>query len=129
MLVHHSYDQRFIVLMEKLRKQYGEEMFELSGIGQNDLDINKYSKKFFNTNGSTADKTIDGNANVSERGVLSWENESQKPIKKLNGMYLLWKSALNKHGIKRANKIIEHEIKGAIRIHDFHMWLKNSDSI
>jgi hypothetical protein len=29
---------------------------------------------------------------------------------KLNGLYFLWKDALKKHGIKRANKMIELEI-------------------
>lgn len=125
MLIRHSFDDRFINLLDRLRKEYGEEMFELEGIGEKALDINRYSKEFFKDNGkSTADRTIDGNANVSDKSVLSWENESTKPIKKLNAMYCLWKSGLNKHGIKRANKFIEFEIRGGIRIHDFHMWKK-----
>jgi anaerobic ribonucleoside-triphosphate reductase len=60
----------------------------------------------------------------NNKAVFSWENESKKPLLKLNAMYLLWLSAMKKHGIKRANKIIEYEIKGALRIHDFHIWLK-----
>lgn len=124
MLVNHSFDKRFVSLMERLRKQYGEEMFELEGIGEKHLDINRYSKDFFGTKIATADKTIDANANVNDISVLTWENESQKSLKKLNALYVLWKSVMIEFGIKRANKMIEYEINGAIRIHDFHMWLK-----
>lgn len=126
MLVKHSYDERFVTLMGNLHKKYGEEMFVLSGIGEKDLDINSYSKNFFGLSKSNiADKSVDSNANVSDKSVLSWETESGKPLKRLNSMYMLWKEALNKHGIKRANKMIEAEINGTIRIHDLHMFNKS----
>ncbi|HPM74134.1 MAG TPA: anaerobic ribonucleoside-triphosphate reductase [Saccharofermentans sp.] len=125
MLIHHSFDDRFVSLVERLRKQYGAEMLALSGIGEEDLDINNYSKKFFKTDKSAiADCSVDANANVSDNSIFSWETESKKPIMKLNAMYKLWLSAMKKHGIKRANKIIEAEIRGSIRIHDFHFWEK-----
>jgi ribonucleoside-triphosphate reductase (formate) len=124
MLIHHSFDQRFVTYMEKMRKQYGDEIFELTGIGDKSLDINRYSADFFGSTATTADKTIDGNANVSDTSVNAWESELKKPIMKLNALYQLWKSAERKHGIKRANKLIEHEIRGAIRIHDCHLWNK-----
>ena len=125
MLIRHSYDSRFVQLLQKLKEEYGQKIFDLSGIGENDLDINSYSRNFFtNDNLALADKTVDGNANISDKSVLSWENELKKPIMKLNSMYMLWKSAEKKHGIKRANKFIESELRGAIRIHDFHYWTK-----
>lgn len=126
MLIHHSYDPRFVTTMEKLRKQYSNEMFDLAGIGDEDLDINRYSKKFYkkDENKSTADTTVDANANVNDFSVFSWENESKKPLMKLNALYRLWLSGLKKHGIKRANKFLEHEIRGAIRIHDLSLWEK-----
>lgn len=124
MLVHHSFDNRFVQLIEKIRKQYGEKSLDLTGIGEEALDINRYSAKFFGSDEATADKTIDDNANVSDASVNAWETELKKPIMKLNSLYQLWKSAEKKHGIKRANKMIEAEIIGAIRIHDCHHWNK-----
>ena len=124
MIVGHSFDLRFVTLIDKLRKTYSEKMFDLEGIGEKDLDINAYSKKFFSSEGNTADKSIDANANVSDSSVVSWENESTKPIKKLNALYVLWKTALDKYGVKRANKIVEHEIKGSIRLHDAFLILR-----
>jgi len=125
MIVRHSYDNRFIYHIEKLRKQYGDKMFDLTGIGNNDLDIALYTEKFFNNKNSTAAVSVDSNANVSDKSVLSWENESSKPIKRLNALYILWTKSLIKYGIKRANKLIEMEINGTLRIHDLHLFLKS----
>ena len=125
MLVRHSFDHRFISLIDRMRNQYGEEMLKLTGIGSDQLDVNSYSRHFFGQpDKNTADKSIDANANVSDTSVNAWETELKKPIMKLNALYQLWKSAEAKHGIKRANKMIEHEIKGAIRIHDSWLWNK-----
>ncbi len=124
MLVHHSYDSRFVDMLERLKKQYGETMFESSGIGDSQLDINSFSKNFFSDDGNTADKSIDANANVNEKSVTGWMTESSKSIMKLNAYYQLWNSALKKHGIKRANKMVEAEVIGSIRIHDLWLWNK-----
>jgi len=122
MLVHHSFDSRFIGVMEKLRKQYGEEMFKLEGIGENELDINHFSRAFFADQATAADKSIDSNSNVDDISVVTWEREATKPILKLNALYMLWLSALRKLGIKRANKLLEAEIQGALRVHDLYAW-------
>jgi ribonucleoside-triphosphate reductase len=118
MLVHHSFDSRFIAIIEKLRRQYGEEMFKLEGIGEQDLDISHFSREFFRNDSPTADKSIDSNSNVEDVSVVTWEKEASKPILKLNSLYLMWKGAMDKHGIKRANKLLEAEIRGSLRVMD-----------
>lgn len=120
--VNHSFDYHFVALLDKLEKKYGSEMFELEGISRKQLDIAKFTNKFLETK-TTSDVSIDGNANVDDMSILSWNYEMPKPLAKLNALYHLWKDALRKHGIKRANKFIELEISGAIRIHDLHGWL------
>ena len=123
MFINHSFDHHFVSLLEKLEKKYGAEMFELEGIDRKNLDIAKFTNKFFETT-TMADASVDANANVDDTSILSWDYEMPKPLMKLNGLYFLWKDALKKHGIKRANKMIELEIAGGIRIHDLHGWLK-----
>ena len=120
--VTHSYDYHFQDLLDRLEKKYGTEMFELEGIARKNLDIAAFTNKFLETK-TTADVSIDGNANVDDMSILSWNYEMPKPLAKLNSLYHIWKDALKKHGIKRANKFIELEIAGAIRIHDLHGWL------
>lgn len=124
MLIRHSYDSHFVMLLQNLQKKYGEEMFKLEGIDSDSLDISKFTQRFLDASTPTADKSVDGNANVDDQSILNWEYEFPKPLMKLNGLYTLWKDALSKHGIKRANKMIEAEINGAIRIHDLHAFLK-----
>lgn len=119
MLVNHSFDYHFVQLLDKLEKKYGTEMFQLEGIDRKSLDISKFTNKFLETK-TTADISVDANANVDDMSILSWNYEFPKPLMKLNALYHLWKDALKKHGIKRANKMIELEIAGAIRIHDLH---------
>lgn len=122
MLINHSYDYHFVKLLEKLQKRYGEEMFELEGIDSKNLDIAKFTNKFLESK-TTADVSVDANANVDDQSILSWNYEFPKPLMKLNSLYHLWKDALKKHGIKKANKMVELEINGAIRIQDLHGWL------
>jgi anaerobic ribonucleoside-triphosphate reductase len=97
-------------------------MMDLEGIGERDLDINYYSKKFFSQNGPAADKTIDANANVDDTSVATWEKESVKPIHKLDALYMMWLSALQVSNVKRANRLVEGEIAGWYRIMDLHRW-------
>lgn len=123
MFINHSFDHHFVSLLEKLEKKYGAEMFELEGIDRKNLDIAKFTNKFFETT-TMADASVDANANVDDTSILSWDYEMPKPLMKLNGLYFLWKDALKKHGIKRANKMIELEIAGGIRIHDLHRMVK-----
>ena len=113
--VTHSYDYHFQDLLDRLEKKYGTEMFELEGIARKNLDIAAFTNKFLETK-TTADVSIDGNANVDDMSILSWNYEMPKPLAKLNSLYHIWKDALKKHGIKRANKFIELEIAGASSI-------------
>jgi len=122
MIINHSFDSHFVSLLEKLQKKYGEEMFKLEGISRENLDINRFTNKFLETK-TTADISVDANANVNDTSMLSWNYEFPKALMKLNSLYHLWTSALKKHGIKRANKMIELEIAGGLRIHDLHGWL------
>lgn len=122
MIINHSFDSHFVSLLDKLQKKYGEEMMKLEGISRENLDINRFTNKFLETN-TTADISVDANANVNDTSMLSWNYEFPKALMKLNSLYHLWTSALKKHGIKRANKMIELEIVGGIRIHDLHGWL------
>ena len=123
MLLRQSFDERFVLKMNELKEHYGVEMFEIDGIGPNQLDVNHFAKRFFQ-NKVVANISIDGNGNIDDDSVLSFEYEVSKSLQKLNGYYLIWKKIVDSHGIKRANKIIEMVISGALKIHDHHQLLK-----
>ena len=123
MIVRQSFDERFVIKINEIQSTYGSELLDADGIGQNQLDINHFAKKFF-ANKVVADVSTDGNANVDDDSVLSFEYEANKSMQKLNGYYVMWKRICDKHGIKRANKLLELCITGALKIHDQHQMLK-----
>lgn len=114
-----TFDQEFTHLMLNLRSTYGKELFEIDGIGDDCLDINKFAKKFFNVNASTtADTSIDANSNVSDKNSIIFDHEFSKPVQKLNSYYLLWKELKKQHGLSEANRIIENQLIGRYYIND-----------
>lgn len=113
-----SYEQEFDDLMMYLRSKYPNKLFDLDGIGEQ-VDMSKFSKKFFSAN-TTADASIDANANVDDVSVIAYTTELPKPFFKLNSYYILWKELRRLYGQLVANEIIEKQLTGDIYIHDFH---------
>ncbi len=113
----HSYQPQFKELMVELTEKYGEEIFEANGIGSQ-LDISAMSKKFFKSI-TTADASVDANANVSDKSVISHRIEMTKPVQLVNSYYRLWKELKNNRGLEYANSIIEAQISGRIYVNDF----------
>lgn len=113
-----TYEQEFDELMMHLKAKYPKEIFNIDGIGEQ-LDMNKFSKNFFKSN-TTADTSIDGNANVADSTVISYHHELPKPFFKLNSYYMLWKNLKKYYNHEVANRIIEEQISGEIYINDMH---------
>ena len=69
-----SYDPEFCELMERLFEEYPEELFRIEGIHPDQLDLHQVSRDFFKRRPietATADHSIDGNANVSGKDVIT----------------------------------------------------------
>ena len=114
----YAYKEGFKDLMIGLEDKYGKEIFEQNGIGSQ-LDISKMSKKFFKSMTTTADVSIDANANVSDRSVISHRIEMGKPLQLINSYYRLWKELKKNRGKEYADSIIESQINGRIYVNDF----------
>ena len=122
MNLHQSFDPAFTALIEKLRKKYPAELFALSGISPEQLDINHMARDFFrsaNRKGSaTADHSIDPNANVSGRDVITFNYEVPKAYMKLNSLYNLWRTLRDGVDEETADFAIECEVEGLLYIND-----------
>jgi ribonucleoside-triphosphate reductase len=114
-----SYDSEFEELMSRLKKHYGERIFEIDGIGEKQLDITQFSKNFF-SNKVASDVSVDANSNVESMSVIVYEKEFKKSLERLNSYYMLWKGLKKRYGGKVAACIIEEQLSGDIYIHDFH---------
>lgn len=113
-----SWDEDFDTLMMHLWSKYGKELFTLDGIGEQ-MDLHKFSKKFFNNPNSTADVSVDANANVVAKTGIEYNFEMSKPLKRYNSYFLLWKELKRNYGLMVANQVIESQLIGDIYINDF----------
>lgn len=113
-----SYEQQFDDLMMHLKSKYPEKLFDLDGIGKQ-TDMSHFSREFFAVK-TTADVSVDANANVEDMSVITYNVELPKPFFKMNSYYILWKHMRKLYGHETANKIVEMQLTGDIYINDFH---------
>lgn len=115
-----SYEKEFTDLWNHLKQKYPKELLDLDGVGKQ-LDMAWFSKNFFSQKGATtADVSVDENANVSDMSVVSYDAELAKPFERLNSYYMLWKYSRKYYGTEFANKVVEAQLTGDFYINDFH---------
>jgi ribonucleoside-triphosphate reductase len=119
MIIEVSYPKQFNDLWNRLRRKYPSALFDKDGVGEQ-LDFNKFGKKFFTNKTTTADVSIDSNANVTDSSVNAYGTEMAKPFEKLDSYFMLWKYANKEFGIRTANEMVEAQLNGSIYINDFH---------
>ncbi len=117
MKLNFSYHHNFVELWNKLYEKYDEGIFKIDGISEEDLDIVKFSKRFFESD-NTANGSVDPNSNVSNKNIISYNTELSKPLTKLNSYYLLWLKIKNEFSLDTADEVIESIISGDIYFHD-----------
>lgn len=117
--LHLSYPQEFTELMQMFKEKYGEEIFKLDGIGEDQLDLNSFAKTFFDNGTVTADVSVDANANVDSKDVIAYTFEAYKAPTRLNNYYLLWKMLKETYSAEYAASVIEDQLTGAIYVNDF----------
>lgn len=119
-----SYEPEFVELLSTLKERYSNQLFIIQGIANRNLDINQFSKSFFQKSASNnvASLSADPNANVTGMHIDQWTYEFGKGIQKLNSIYLAWDSIRKIYGIDEANSIIESVMNGSIFINDLHQF-------
>lgn len=117
MNINMTYDHNFVEILNKIKAKYPMTLLEADGIGDNQLDIATFSKKFM-TSDNTSNASIDSNGNVDGISMVTYGKEVGKPIAKLNGYYLMWREIKNIYGQEFANQAIESAINGDIYVHD-----------
>ena len=121
----HSYQKEFKECLAGIEREFGFDLFQLSGVGKQ-LDMNWFAKQFFGKKTNTADVSVDSNSNVGLKNVVIWSNESVKPMKLLNSYYRMWKGMKKRYGLEYANEAVKKQLTGEIYVNDFHSF---SDSL
>lgn len=101
-------NKNFQTQLNKLNEKYGEEFAKLNGLSDGDLDFTDFIDNFIDED-TVADSSIDGNANVGQKDIVTMINEMPKAHQKLLAFNKLYYEMNKKYGFKEANKWLELE--------------------
>lgn len=113
-------DRLFKNELERLHDKYGDSMMEIEGMSPKQLDTCNFFKKFMETN-TVADATIDDNANVTNKNIVTMLNEANKPFQKLLSRNKIYIEMKEEFGIEVANSFLESAVNGELYEHDSHL--------
>ena len=82
MYINIKLDKNFVTKYNSLVTEYGDNLAELNGLGNDQLSYTDFIDNFVDKQ-TVADASIDGNANVGHKDIVSLENEMTKPHSKL----------------------------------------------
>ena len=110
-------DKDFEKKFQELKCEYGEKLASLNGLADSQLNYNDFIDNFVDTK-VVADSSIDPNANVGHKDVITLEHEMMKPHDKLlalNKIYYEMKKQFSKND---ADEWFELEYTRALYLHD-----------
>lgn len=110
-------DKSFTTEFNRLKEKYGNKMLELNGFADFQLNYTDFIDNFVDKD-TTADVSIDGNANVNHKDVVTLLNEMNKPHLKLLSFNKIFYELNKKYGHKVATDWLEHEWNGSFYLHD-----------
>lgn len=112
-------DPDFSYEFTKLKSIYGEDLAALNGLSDSQLDYTDFIDNFIDTE-TVADASVDANANVSNKSVVTLLNEMAKPHQKLLAFNKIFYEMKKKYGLETARHWLETEWIGALYMHDAH---------
>lgn len=111
--------RNFISAYNKMQNEYGEEMARLNGFAAEQLNYTEFIDNFIDID-TVADASIDGNANVETKDIVTLMSEMSKPHKKLLSFHKIFFELNKKYGFKVANEWLQSEWVGKLYMHDSH---------
>lgn len=110
-------NKNFTTAFNKMQGEYGEELSKLNGFGDSQLSYTDFIDNFVDTE-TVADASIDGNANVGQKDIVTLINEMPKPHQKLLSFNKIYYEINKKYGFKTANDWLRGEWDGHTYMHD-----------
>ena len=112
-------NKNFTTQLNRLQEKYGEDFARLNGISDTQLNFTEFIDNFIDTT-TVADASIDGNANVGHKDIVTMLNEMPKAHQKLLALNKLYYEMNKKYGFKTANDWLELEWSKGLGLHDAH---------
>ena len=110
-------DTDFVNQYQKLVKENPYVLTILNGFGETQLNYTDFIDNFVDKK-TVADASIDGNANVGHKDIVSLQNEMSKPHSKLLAFNKIYYEIKKKYGYKTANDWLKAEWDGHFYLHD-----------
>lgn len=109
--------RNFVNAYNKMQNEYGEEMAILNGFAPRQLSYTDFIDNFVDAD-TVADASVDGNANVGQKDIVTLMNEMPKPHQKLLAFNKIFYEMNRKYGFQAANEWLKNEYDGHLYIHD-----------
>ena len=110
-------NRNFTTAYNRLLNEYGTEMATINGFSDEQLSYTDFIDNFVCSD-TVADASIDGNANVGHKDIVTLINEMPKPHQKLLAFNKIYQELNEKYGFKTANDWLRAEWDGHLYMHD-----------
>lgn len=110
-------DSDFTVAFDMVKTFNGEDLAKLNGFSDEQLSYTDFIDNFIDKQ-VVADVSIDGNANVGHKDIVSLENEMSKPHSKLLGFNKIFHEIKKTYGRDTAEDWLFGEWMGEFYLHD-----------
>lgn len=110
-------NKNFTTAFNKMQDLYGEELSKINGFSDEQLSYTDFISNFIDAN-TVADASIDGNANVGQKDIVTLINEMPKPHQKLLAYNKIYYEINKVYGFKTANDWLTKEWDGHLYLHD-----------
>lgn len=111
-------NKSFVDTYNKLHTEYGEPLAKLNGFSNRQLNYTEFIDNFIDKE-TVADASIDGNANVGNKDIVTLLSEMAKPHQKLLAAHKIYYEMCKKYDEQTAVEWFENEYKGYSYLHDF----------
>lgn len=109
--------KNFTTAFNKMQSDYGEELSKINGFSDAQLSYTDFIDNFIGID-TVADSSIDGNANVGQKDIVTLINEMPKTHQKLLAFNKIYHEINKKYGFKTANDWLRAEWDGHLYMHD-----------
>lgn len=111
--------KNFQTQFSKMVENYGEEFLKLQGLNDEKLSFTDFIDGFIDSD-NVADASVDSNANIAQKDIVTMMSEMAKPHQKLLAFNKLYYELNKKYGYKTANKAMEEMWSYGLYMHDFN---------
>ena len=111
--------KNFQTQFNKMAEKYGEEFLKLQGLDDEKLSLTDFIDGFIDSD-NVANASVDANANIAQKDIVTLLSEMSKPHQKLLAFNKLYYELNKKYGFKIANEAMEAMWNYALYMHDFN---------